>query len=455
MNHNNLSKINNYMLYRIIVYYYHFFLNISDLYPMIIFESLLITCSFRSLSLLKYTKYSIIHIINKINILFVKLSLKFINDLTMNNTNLTIKQPFLAHCFALVICRLKNTNKWLCVKEINNKGWFTIGGMVEPGENFFQTAVKHAVREAGVDIQLKGILRIENSFSGHQMLRIRVIFYAESSSLETKQISNYESECANWFTTDEILLLSNSKPGLRGPEILDWPIYLQKGGMISSLNILSEENIPIANKEFDGSDKVENFFSLDEKDFGIIIDNYSISDKFKLKIKEISNKIDLDNQKINELFLDGLQKLNTSIIKESILLGADVNMCINKKKWTPLHYAVQIKDEELVKMLLMNGASPENLTLSNKNCFHFSAYSSEKVLTLLLMSIHDLEISKKLKILNYSDTNGNTPLHYAADNIKENHNEGKKILDLLVNHGADPNLHNVNNKNCYDIISEY
>jgi len=87
------------------------------------------------------------------------------------------QNEFSIYCFALVVCRNKY-GKWLCVKESRNRGWWIPGGKVDHKEEFIEAAIRETKEEAGIDIEIKGVLRVEQNFQGENA-RIRVIFYAE------------------------------------------------------------------------------------------------------------------------------------------------------------------------------------------------------------------------------------------------------------------------------------
>lgn len=153
------------------------------------------------------------------------------------------------HCFSLVVCRHPETQKWLAVDENRNRGWWLPGGFCECGDDHFTTAIKETVEEAGIQVELKGILRVESSISTRGG-RQRVIFYAEPKDPHQtcKAIADSESNGAAWLTTKELEAkekVPSSKGGLRGPELLDWARYIESGGTIYPLVLLTTEDAPI------------------------------------------------------------------------------------------------------------------------------------------------------------------------------------------------------------------
>lgn len=61
---------------------------------------------------------------------------------------------------SLLIVRNKQ-GKFLAVKEIGKRGWWLPGGKVDPPEDFITAAKREAKEEAGIDVEIKGVLRIE------------------------------------------------------------------------------------------------------------------------------------------------------------------------------------------------------------------------------------------------------------------------------------------------------
>lgn len=110
---------------------------------------------------------------------------------------------------------------------------------MEAGENFLQTAIRETREEAGIDVELKGILRVEHAPHGKSCAKMRVVFYAEpvNEKQPPKSKADNESLEAKWVTIDEFLSLGN----LRGEELVDWGRYLDGGGMIYPLEVFAIE----------------------------------------------------------------------------------------------------------------------------------------------------------------------------------------------------------------------
>jgi len=71
----------------------------------------------------------------------------------------------------------------VAVNETRNRGWWIPGGAVDCGENFIQGAIRERKEEAGIDVQIKGILKVDHSVAGNTA-RMRVIFYAEPTNID-------------------------------------------------------------------------------------------------------------------------------------------------------------------------------------------------------------------------------------------------------------------------------
>lgn len=144
--------------------------------------------------------------------------------------------------FAVIVVRHPDTGKYLAVDESRNRGWWLPAGFVDPGENFVQAAHRETLEEAGVAITLRGILRVEHTTKGSSHARMRVIFFAEPSDPDQppKSEPDDESNGAAWVTLEELQAM-HKKRVLRGGELLEWAEYLNKGGVVFPMGILTEE----------------------------------------------------------------------------------------------------------------------------------------------------------------------------------------------------------------------
>ena len=70
--------------------------------------------------------------------------------------------------------------KYLAVNETKDRGWWLIGGHLEYGEMYSDCALREAKEETGIDIELKGILRVEiTPFNKDTYSHTTIIYYAE------------------------------------------------------------------------------------------------------------------------------------------------------------------------------------------------------------------------------------------------------------------------------------
>jgi 8-oxo-dGTP pyrophosphatase MutT (NUDIX family) len=155
----------------------------------------------------------------------------------------------------VVVCRdglESNPKQWLAVIETQNRGiWLPAGGVEPTDENHYVTAAcRETKEEAGIDVELKGVLRIETTPSRrHGAVRQRVIFYAEpvDRNQAPKSVPDKESMGAVWLTLEELKEMHSLPPprGLRGPELYEWANYIENGGTIYPLDILASEETPV------------------------------------------------------------------------------------------------------------------------------------------------------------------------------------------------------------------
>jgi len=159
----------------------------------------------------------------------------------------TINKKAPTYGFALVVCRHPDKKRYLLVEEGCNQGWWLPAGRVDPGETFQRAAIRETLEEGGIMPDLKGILRVEYSPYQDGGARMRVIFYAEpKDDRPPKSRPNFESVRAVWITwSDMEAALKSKKMRLRGSEPAQWFQYLENGGQIHSINLLTREEDPV------------------------------------------------------------------------------------------------------------------------------------------------------------------------------------------------------------------
>lgn len=136
-----------------------------------------------------------------------------------------------------VLAAVKLGNRYLLIHERKHgQLWYLPAGRVEPGEDFISAAKRETLEEAGIPIEVNGIVRIEHSPSLHGS-RVRVIVSAKPvDDTLPKSAPDQESLEAGWFTVEQM-----SNLALRGPDVLAICSYLEAGGPVAPVTILSTE----------------------------------------------------------------------------------------------------------------------------------------------------------------------------------------------------------------------
>lgn len=140
----------------------------------------------------------------------------------------------------IVLVVVRSRGRYLLVHERKHGGGYYLpAGRVEPGESFVDAAARETMEEAGIPIVLEGILRIEHS-PHPTATRMRVIFTARPlDDRPPKSIPDEESLGAGWFTLAEVDRLP-----LRGDEVLSIFDFVERGGAVYPLDLLTWEGAP-------------------------------------------------------------------------------------------------------------------------------------------------------------------------------------------------------------------
>jgi phosphatase NudJ len=150
-------------------------------------------------------------------------------------------QPFVARApistwnFSLVLVRLGR--RILLVHERKHgQLWYLPAGRVEPGETFATAARRETLEEAGIDVVLEGVLRIEHTPLPVNA-RMRVVFVGRhADDRAAKSIPDDESLGAAWFTLDEIAGLP-----LRSEEVRKLARQVLDGPFIHPMSLFASE----------------------------------------------------------------------------------------------------------------------------------------------------------------------------------------------------------------------
>jgi phosphatase NudJ len=125
-----------------------------------------------------------------------------------------VRESMPAWFYALVLVR--RGDRYLLVEETDHGGgWYLPAGRVEPGETLTAAALREVKEEAGVDVRLDGVYRLEHTVLADGGARLRVVFAASPvDEALPKSIPDEHTLRAGWFTPAEAATLP-----LRAPEV--------------------------------------------------------------------------------------------------------------------------------------------------------------------------------------------------------------------------------------------
>jgi 8-oxo-dGTP pyrophosphatase MutT (NUDIX family) len=141
------------------------------------------------------------------------------------------REPIPMWCFSLVLVRYGR--RFLLVHERKHgQLWYLPAGKVEPGETFAMAARRETKEEAGIDVVLEGVLRIQQMpVAGNA--RMRVIFVARPAGDQApKSVPDEESLGAGWFTVEDMEGLP-----LRSDEVVEFAKDVLGGALIHPMSI--------------------------------------------------------------------------------------------------------------------------------------------------------------------------------------------------------------------------
>jgi phosphatase NudJ len=115
---------------------------------------------------------------------------------------------------ALVV--VPRNGRYLIVEE-RDGSWYLPAGRVEPGESLTAAAARETIEEAGVQIELEGLLGMDHQWAAGRT-RLRFAFVARAvGAADPKSTPDEHTRSARWASKSEIATLP-----LRDPEVLTW-----------------------------------------------------------------------------------------------------------------------------------------------------------------------------------------------------------------------------------------
>lgn len=139
---------------------------------------------------------------------------------------------------ALVVVR--DGDRFVLVDEHRDRGWYLPAGRVDHGEAIVDGARREVREEAGLEVALDGILRIEHTPArAERDARLRVFFLAHPIGGALKTEADDESRGAAW-----VRLAQLPHYRLRSPEVAHHLRYVAAGGPIAPLDLLTWEGAP-------------------------------------------------------------------------------------------------------------------------------------------------------------------------------------------------------------------
>ena len=138
--------------------------------------------------------------------------------------------------FALVV--IHKEDKFLLVQEKkHNQTWYLPAGRIEAGESLLHGACREVHEEAGIPVNLKGIIQLEHTPYPDGTARFRIVLLGSpADDTPPKKNPDGHSLQAAWYS-----LAQMEKLELRGPEVLNYCSFIQQGGKAVPLTLLGEE----------------------------------------------------------------------------------------------------------------------------------------------------------------------------------------------------------------------
>lgn len=209
---------------------------------------------------------------------------------TFDGTIVPAHMPSIRY-FVLVVIQHPHNQRFVCVHEKEQRGWWLPSSSVNERQLFSDVAIRDVYKKTGISIVLTGILRVE-----HSSERMRIIYHARAidPTKSLKSVPDKESQGARWINVSELMQIASGNDPLRagtswlhGPEPLDWFRYLTQGEVPSPMSILQLERLgdaPLHNDYPDYKPSVMAYRTI--RWVRIIVQNAQNSRKFLAELNE-------------------------------------------------------------------------------------------------------------------------------------------------------------------------
>lgn len=145
------------------------------------------------------------------------------------------RDPIPTWFFVLLV--VKKENKYLLVREAKfNQTWFFPAGKVELGEDFITAAKREALEEAGVDVEVEKIIKIEHTPYEEQSTMRLFLLASQIGDTPPKSVPDEESLEAQWFALEQIRQLP-----LRKEAVLEIITAVDNGVYMADIGILENK----------------------------------------------------------------------------------------------------------------------------------------------------------------------------------------------------------------------
>jgi 8-oxo-dGTP pyrophosphatase MutT (NUDIX family) len=142
--------------------------------------------------------------------------------------------------WAIALVVVRDEDRFVLVNESRERGWYLPAGRVEHGETLMHGAVREVREEAGLEVELDGIIRIEHTPALGQLdARLRIVFVAHAIGGALKTEPDDESLGAEWVRLCDLVHYR-----LRSPEVARHLEYVASGGIMAPLALLTAEGAP-------------------------------------------------------------------------------------------------------------------------------------------------------------------------------------------------------------------